>query len=234
MGDRDDGLAPRLHGFQNLGQPSVAIDVLTGGGFIKNQDFRSHGNNGGDGDEFPHGKGQIHGIFAPIDVHAGNLQGILYPTVLFLHAQFHVLGAEANLLLHRCVEDLVVRVLEHVAHDAGDLRRGIILCVHVPHQDVALGRAEQTVDHLDRGGLARAVLADNGHVFAALDVDAHVIHCQEASGIGEADISQAQILHCVSLPFSAAEIISTARFSVTGISEIGNPFSFSLLPRIAI
>ena len=73
-----------------------------------------------------------------------------------------VLQAQAQLFFHGGEDDLVVRVLEHQAHHAGQL---LALALHIVagYHHLALARHLQPAEQAEEAGFARAVIADQAN-----------------------------------------------------------------------
>ena len=85
--------------------------------------------------------------------------------IIWLLRKFHALvdGAEGDVLVHRLLKQLVLRVLEHQPHleaDVPDLLR-LRPDVLPMEQDLPRRRPQQAVQMLNQGGFAGAGVADD-------------------------------------------------------------------------
>ena len=107
---------------------------------------------------------------AGVRCHAHGGQRLIHPLADLGGGHAQVLRGEGHILLHHAGHDLVVRVLEHHAHPAADVQQGrLVGGVHAIHVHLAVGGQEDGVEVLGQGGLARAVVAQDGHEGAGLD-----------------------------------------------------------------
>ena len=103
--------------------------------------------------------------------------GLAYPAVDFVLVQPHVFGAEGDVLIHRLLKELVLRILEHQPHLAPHLPGALLALedVRALKQHLSRGGLQQAVEVLDQGGFPRASAADDGQIFAGGGGKVHAV-----------------------------------------------------------
>ena len=108
--------------------------------------------------------------------HPNGLKGRVHPAADLVGSHAQVFRGEGYVLLHNACHDLVVRVLEHHAHLAADVQQArLVGGVDAADRHRALGGQEDSVEMLGKGGLARAVVAQDGHEGAFLNGEVQVV-----------------------------------------------------------
>ena len=183
MGDDDDGLAGSGQGEHQLAQALLARLILTGGGLVQQQDRGVHSTDAG----------QCHHLFcAAAETHRLRLgnggqaelgQDLLGPGLDLILRQFQVLETVLDLIPHGGAEDLIVGVLEYIAHGFGKVTGADL--ANIPSADLhrAGGGAQQAVEMLGECRLAAAVLADDGHDLPLAEGKVDVLEGLHAAGV---------------------------------------------------
>ena len=102
---------------KQLPEPHPLLRVQPGGGLVQHQHPGLHGDHPGDGHPALLPAGQVEGGFLQhprLQPHKPG--GLAHPAVHLVLIQPHVLGAEGDVLVHRLLKELVLRVLEHQPH----------------------------------------------------------------------------------------------------------------------
>ena len=110
-------------------------------------------------------------------------QGLLHPLFHLIPGQAQIQRAKGHIVKHRRHEELVVRVLEHHAHRAPDLRQSGGGQGKIPDADRPLAGCQIPVQMQEQGGLARPVGADDRHRLAMGDPEGNTPQRFGAIGI---------------------------------------------------
>ena len=148
-----------------------AMGVQHGGGFVHDHAAGLHGDDTRDGHPLFLSAGEeVRGVGGVV-AHAHHGQGLVHPAANLRRGHAQVLRGKGHVLFHHVGHNLVVRVLENHAHRAAHGQQLVLLGgVQSVHPDFAPGGQEDGVQVLGQGGFARAVVAQNGHETAGLDV----------------------------------------------------------------
>ena len=172
----------------------AADGVQHGGGLVQDDAPGLHGDDPGDGDALLLSAGEEVGGVLPELVHAHRLQGVVHPAADLLRGHPQILRGEGHVLLHHVGYDLVVRVLEHHAHGAADVQQLLLVGgVHTVHIHLAPGGEQDGVEVLGQGGLAAAVVAQNGHKGALFNIQLDAVQHDGGHPLG-GDIGEAHVL----------------------------------------
>ena len=100
-----------------------------------------------------------------------------HAAVDLLLAQAHVARAKGDVLVHRLLEKLVLRVLEHQPHLKADVPQLGFVLPHILPVDIdfAGGWFEQTVEVLDQRRFSRTGMADNADHLSFLNGEVDVL-----------------------------------------------------------
>ena len=171
--------------------------VQAGGGLVQNQHPGAHGNDAGDGYAALLPAGQLQGgLFKQFFLHAHKAGCLPHPLVDLLLGELHVLRPEGDVLIHRLLKELILRVLEHQAH----------LVLHIPAAELALidvlpaaadlagAGGKQGVHMLNKGGLAGACMADDAHQLALGNGKVNILNGRHFKRSARA-VNMAQLLH---------------------------------------
>ncbi len=180
MRDGDDGDAlVAIEAPHDVEHFAPAERVQQGGGFIQRQHFRLHRQHPGDAHALLLAAGeQVRGSH-PLGDHPHLLQRPIDARheLVVRHAQ--IFRAKGHIFFDNGGHHLVVGVLKHHAHGRTDVEQ--VQCVGgapIFDEDLALGRQEQCVEVARQGGFARAVVAEDRHVFARLNRQVHAAQRQ--------------------------------------------------------
>ncbi len=177
VGDKHhgDALVP-VEGLYCVQHLPAARRVQHGRGLVQHDAGRLHGDDAGNGDALLLAAGEVVGRVEGELLHAHGLQGRRHPGLDFRRGHAQVLRAKGHVLLHHVGYDLVVRVLEHHAHPAADLqKRRLRQGVHAVYPDLSAPGEQHCVHMLGQGGLAGAVVAQNGCKAALPDGQVHPV-----------------------------------------------------------
>ena len=145
---------------------AAALRVKPGCRLIQHQYAWAHGNHARNGDAalLPAGKLQ-RGSFKKLLVHTGEIRRLAHTRVYLILAELHVPRAEGDVLIHRLLKKLILRVLEHEAHLRLHGLAGVLVGVYVLPAAVHLARRwlKQGVEMLNERGLAGARVPDDAH-----------------------------------------------------------------------
>ena len=149
----------------DLGQNGLPTPgVQTRRGLVQDQDLGLHGDDPGDGHPALLSAGELKGgLFQLVLRQAHQGRRFPDPAVDLVPVQAHVAGTVGNVLVHRFLKQLVLRVLEHQPHleaDVPDLLR-LRPDVLPMEQDLPRRRPQQAVQMLNQGGFAGAGVADD-------------------------------------------------------------------------
>ena len=141
--------------------------------------------------------------------------------------ELHVLRAEGDVLIHRLLEELVLRVLEDEADLEAHVARGLLaredvlpLAVH----RAARGR-EQAVQVLHEGALARAGVAYDGDELAGAELHINAVHGRllersaHAVGVREVFYFYNSVHWRNPFPYPSAAIMASAHSSTVSASS---------------
>ena len=149
----------------------AANGVQSRRGFIKNQNFRLHGNHTGNCHTALLSAGKIKRRHLKLLIRDANKAGCFpHPAVDFLRTQSHILGAESDILVHRLLKKLVFRVLEHQAHPKARLASCFLVRpnVYTIQQNLSGGGLQQTIQLLHQCGFTGAGMTDDTHKFSTI------------------------------------------------------------------
>ena len=114
------------------------LEVLACRGLIENQILGLRNQDGSDCYEFTDGERDVERVHVHVLTNSRELHGLVHPHLRLVLGQAIVIGHVAYLIAHGLVEDLIVRILEHIAHHFRDLGGGMSPSVHAVDQHVAL------------------------------------------------------------------------------------------------
>ena len=165
----------------------AALGVKAGGRLVQHQHLRLHGEDAGDGGAALLPARQLkrgaveHGV-----VKAAEMRRLDDARGDFAFRQAHVARAEADVLAHRLLKQLVFRVLEHHADLEAVLADffGVGPDVGAVDEDFARRGPVEAVEMGDERRFAAAGGADDAEEFPALDAEADVV--KRRCGVGHA------------------------------------------------
>ena len=157
----------------------AAARVQARGGLVEYEHLGAHGYDAGYGYAALLAAGELQrALVKELLAHANEARGLAHALVYLAVRKFHVPRAEGYVLVHRLLEELVLRVLEDEADLEADVARGLLggedilpLAVHLPR-----GRREQAVEVLHEGALARARMPNHGHQLAGVEFHVYILY----------------------------------------------------------
>ena len=102
--------------------------------------------------------------------------GLADPAVNLPVVQLHVFGSECDVLIHRLLKELVLRVLEYQAHLEAGLAGALLALPDILplKENPAGGGLQKAVQMLDQGGFSRPGVTDNAQVLPPVGGEVHV------------------------------------------------------------
>jgi hypothetical protein len=151
--------------------PRDRIDAV--GRLIQEQDFRAVQQRAHQAELLLHAAGKFAGLAAAEGLHAGHAQQVRQDPPALGGRDAEQVGIERHVFVDGEI-DVEAEALGHVADGVFD---GLGILGHVMARDpgLALARIEQTAQHPQRGGLARAIGADQSEDLAAGDLQIQAI-----------------------------------------------------------
>ena len=176
VGDDDDGLAVRLHAAQHVEQ---AVDLLGrqhGGGLIQDEDIRTAVEHLDDFHRLLLGDGHIVDLLLGINMETvflsdlGNagIDVLQIVPALLVHAQHNVFGGGKQ------IHQLEV-LMNHADFQVKGVLRGADDHFLPALKDLALIREVDAGDHVHQGGLAAAVLTENGQDLTLVHIQVNIV-----------------------------------------------------------
>ncbi len=222
MGDHEDGDVQPEH---DLGELPATRRIEVGRGLVQDEDLRPHREHRRHRDPTPLPERQV--VRRPIGVcrHPHHRERLTDAGVEFRSAQAEVRGPESHVVADGRHEQLVVGVLEDDAHPAADLGQGVPADRHTGDLDRATPGAdvapEDSVEVQHEGRLAGTVGPEQGHPFAAVDVQIDPGQCACAIGIGEGEAADVEhrSRHRPTTPHRAA-IAATAGSAAAAMTSV--------------
>ena len=224
MGDEEDGGAGLAAVVGDVAEYALAAaGVEPGHGLVEDEHTGPHGDDARDGDAplLP-ARELERGLFKELLRDADKARRLAHALVHLGVGELHVLRPEGDVPVDRLLKELILRVLEHQPDLESHVPRGLlrgedVLALAV---DRALVGAEQAVEVLYEGALARARVADDGHELARIYLDADVAYGSLFKGRALA-VYVRQVLgfydrvHSLSLFFSQIADMTASAHSLT-------------------
>ena len=192
MCDDDDGLAVSLHVAQNGEELVCLLRSQNGGGLVEDEDVRASVQGLDDLERLLLRYGHVVDLHLGVDVKAVFVADLGYSLCylavgsgcLFLHAQGDVLGRgqdvdQLEVLMYHTYAQLV-RVL-----GTGDVHLGAV------YKDLSRILTVYAREHIHQGGLAGAVLTQQGEYLSALDIHGHILVCDDLAAERLGDVTHA-------------------------------------------
>ena len=188
MSDDDDSLALIIDLLQQIHDPQSFTPVLTGGGLVDDDHIGIHSNDGAHGQALTLTLTQVLGPNLAVAVQTHVVDDLVDALTGRIVQTAQVLSTEQQLVFYAVLEDLLVGVLEAVANSTGQLCNGLGSNVDLSNLDGAGGGLQQADDTAAQGGLTGAVLTDDGHEVALLELQVHMVNLIGIAQVGEDQI----------------------------------------------
>ena len=207
----EHGFGPAL---QQLDDALSGAGVEAGGGFVEDEDRWFGDEDGSEGGQASFAAGEVVcGAICGV-VEAEVIECLTGPALGVGGRVSVVEGAEGDVFEEGRQEELVVGVLEHEADPAADVPGGVVLDGGPVDVDAAGLGEEEPVEVEEEGALPRAVGAEERHALAWLDREGQVAQDGLPTGVGEAEVFDAQAAHrraeAVMAPTAAASAVSSS------------------------
>ena len=178
VSDHEDGHVKALEDLRHL---ATGGRVEVGGGFVEDEDLRSHRQHRGDGDPPALTEGQVVRWALRVRAHAHERQGLPHPGLELRSTQPDVVRPEGHVVPDRRHEQLVVGVLKDDPHPPPDLQEVLAGDGHSGDGHRPGGRLVNPVEVQDERRLARSVRTQQGYPLGA-------VHMQVDTGEGTSAI----------------------------------------------
>ena len=179
MADKDNGGVVGLPVGLNIGQNAGgARRVQTGGGLVQNEDLGLHGDDPRNGHPPLLAAGELkRGAGENFVTQTGKSSSPTHPPVNFAFVQLHVAGSESNVLVHRFLKQLILRILKNQPHLETD---GVGQFLAAPdilslEENLTRGGTDQAVEMLDQGRLSRTRASNDAKGLPLINGQVHGI-----------------------------------------------------------
>ncbi len=169
VSDHDNRVALRVQDVGQFHEQGPALQVLSRGRFIEDDNLRVHRQDGGKGDALPIAPAERERV--PLG-HLMNPDGVhrfAGPPLQRLALQTEAYGAYLDFLDHAGPEELMIWVLQYQADAASQPRGRELLRRLAKHGQVARRWFQQANEVFDKRGLACAILANQPYELTSVD-----------------------------------------------------------------